>query len=145
MAADFFLFVGVGFLAQLVDGALGMAYGVTATSILLSFGTPPAVASASTHAAETFTTGASGLAHWRAGNVDRRAMIRLAIPGVVGGAIGAFVLTSVPGDAIQPFVSTYLLLMGVIILARAYRAIADRALADQRVTSSASPVASWTP
>ena len=66
---DFVLFVAVGFAAQLVDGAVGMAYGVTGTTVLLSFGVPPATASACVHAAEVFTTGASGLAHWRLGNV----------------------------------------------------------------------------
>lgn len=134
METDFLLFMGVGFVAQLIDGALGMAYGVTATSILLSFGTPPAVASASTHAAETFTTGASGFAHWRAGNVDRRAMVRLAVPGVVGGIVGAVALTSVPGDTTRPFVNAYLLIMGIVIVVRAFRAVAERQLADQPVT-----------
>jgi hypothetical protein len=134
MAADFFLFVCVGFLAQMIDGALGMAYGVTATSILLHFGTPPAVASASIHAAETFTTGASGFAHWRAGNVDRRAVVRLAVPGVVGGILGTVVLTSVPGDTIRPFVNAYLLIMGIVIVVRAFRAVTERQLADQPVT-----------
>jgi uncharacterized protein len=133
METDFFLFMGVGFLAQMVDGALGMAYGVTATSILLSFGTPPAVASASIHAAETFTTGASGFAHWRAGNVDRDALVRLAVPGIIGGILGAFVLGSLPGEAISPFVSAYLLIMGIVILARAFRAVAERGLADHRL------------
>ena len=118
---DLLIFTAVGFLAQLVDGALGMAYGVTATSMLLQFGTPPAVASASIHAAEAFTTGASGLAHWRAGNVDRRLMLRLAVPGVIGGVIGAYLLSSLPGNVIQPIVSLYLLGMGAVIVRRAFR------------------------
>lgn len=96
-----------------------MAYGVTATSVLLQIGTPPAVASASVHAAEAFTTGASGFAHWRLGNVDRRLVVSLAVPGVIGGVIGAYLLTSFPGKAIQPIVSIYLLVMGILILARA--------------------------
>src|SRR4028119_1063704 len=99
MLFDLVIFAAVGFLAQLIDGALGMAYGVTATSVLLQLGTPPAVASASVHAAEAFTTGASGFAHWRLGNVDRKLVIRLAVPGVIGGVIGAYVLTSFPGKA----------------------------------------------
>ena len=121
MFFDLLAFVGVGFLAQLIDGALGMAYGVTATSVLLQLGAPPAVASASTHAAEVFTTGASGFAHWRLGNVDRHLLIRLAVPGVIGGIVGAYLVSSFPGDLIQPFVSVYLLVMGFIILARAFR------------------------
>lgn len=119
MVDDFLLFVAVGFAAQMVDGAIGMAYGVTSTSVLLSFGLPPATASACTHAAETFTTGASGLAHWRFGNVDRSLLWRLAVPGMIGGAIGAYVLTTLPGDAIRPYVSAYLLLLGLFILYKA--------------------------
>jgi uncharacterized membrane protein YfcA len=119
MLTDLLSFTAIGFLAQLVDGALGMAYGVTATSVLLYIGTPPAVASASVHAAEAFTTGVSGFSHWRLGNVDRRLVVRLAVPGVIGGVIGAYLLTSFPGKAIQPFVSVYLLVMGILILARA--------------------------
>lgn len=113
-------FVFVGFLAQLIDGALGMAYGVTATSVLLQLGAPPAVASASVHAAEVFTTGASGLAHWRMRNVDWHLIVRLAVPGVIGGIIGAYLLSSFPADLIRPFISLYLLVMGGVILVRAF-------------------------
>jgi len=116
---DLLLFAVVGFAAQLVDGALGMAYGVTATSVLLSFGIAPAVASASVHAAEVVTTGVSGVAHWRFGNVDRVLFTRLVIPGMLGGAIGAYVLVSIPGEIMRPLVSAYLLAMGAIILLRA--------------------------
>lgn len=118
---DFSLFVLVGAAAQLVDGAIGMAYGVTATSILLSFGTAPATASAAIHAAEVFTTAASGAAHWRAGNVQWDLVRRLAIPGVLGAMAGAALLSVVPGRTIQPVVSLYLLCMGSIILWRALR------------------------
>lgn len=121
MPEEFFWFVGVGFLAQLVDGAIGMAYGVTATSVLLSLGIPPATASACTHAAETVTTGASGLSHWRFGNVDWALFRRLAIPGMIGGGLGAYVLTNLDGDAIKPFISAYLLLLGIFILWKALR------------------------
>lgn len=113
-------FVLVGFLAQIVDGALGMAYGVTSTSVLLSLGVTPAAASASVHAAEIFTTAVSGLSHHRLGNVDKELIKRLLIPGVLGGVLGAYLLTSVPGDLIKPFVSAYLLLMGLIIIRRAF-------------------------
>jgi uncharacterized membrane protein YfcA len=121
MLTDLAIFTAVGFLAQLVDGALGMAYGVTATSVLLQLGTPPAIASASVHAAEVFTTGASALSHWRFGNIARRLVIRLAIPGVIGGMIGAYVLSSFPGHLFRPFISAYLLGMGVLIIIKAYR------------------------
>ena len=119
MWGDVLLFAAVGFAAQIIDGALGMAYGVTATTVLLSLGVAPSVASASVHAAEVFTTGASGLAHWWAGNVDRALLRRLAVPGAIGGATGAYLLTTLPGSIIRPIVSAYLLAMGVLILWRA--------------------------
>jgi uncharacterized protein len=118
---DFLLFVAIGFAAQLVDGALGMAYGVTAMTVLLSLGIPPAPASASVHTAEVVTTGISGLSHWGFGNVDRYLFQRLVVPGMIGGAIGAYVLTAVPGEAVRPFVSAYLLVMGALILLKAMR------------------------
>ena len=131
---DVLLYVVIGFAAQMIDGALGIAYGVTANSVLLSLGVPPATASACVHAAETFTTGASGAAHWRFGNVDRKLLLRLAIPGMIGGAIGAYILAGLPGDAIKPFISAYLLLLGVLIIwkalaARQIKAPAPRAVA----------------
>ncbi|WP_448096170.1 sulfite exporter TauE/SafE family protein [Luteibacter yeojuensis] len=115
---QFLIFVGVGLLAQLVDGALGMAYGVVSNAVLLALGLPPAVASATVHTAEIFTTGVSGGAHALFGNVDWKSFRRLAIPGVVGGVIGAWFLASVPGDAIKPFVYAYLLILGVVVLVR---------------------------
>src|SRR3990170_8856840 len=98
---DILLYVIIGFVAQMIDGAIGMAYGVTASSVLLGLGVPPATTSACVHAAETFTTAASGAAHWRLGNVDRSLLLRLALPGAIGGAIGAYVLTSLPGEAVK--------------------------------------------
>lgn len=121
MWEDFLIFVVVGFGAQIVDGAIGMAYGITSTTFLLTFGVPPATASACVHAAETFTTGASGIAHWKFGNVDRKLLWRLAIPGMIGGALGAYILTELPGDALKPYISGYLLLLGLYILWRALR------------------------
>ncbi|AKC86411.1 sulfite exporter TauE/SafE family protein [Pseudoxanthomonas suwonensis] len=115
----FFWFVLIGLAAQLVDGALGMAYGLVSSSVLLAMGLPPAQVSASIHAAEVFTTGASGASHLAMGNVDKRLFLRLAIPGMVGGIIGAYVLTRIPGEAIRPFVYAYLLVLAVLILVRA--------------------------
>jgi len=117
--SQFLIFVGVGLLAQLVDGALGMAYGVVSNAVLLALGLPPAVASATVHTAEIFTTGVSGGAHALFGNVDWKSFRRLAIPGVIGGVIGAWFLASVPGDTIKPFVYAYLLILGVVVLVRA--------------------------
>jgi len=122
MWEDVLLFIAVGFAAQMVDGAIGMAYGVTSSSVLLSLGVPPATTSACVHAAETFTTAVSGASHWKFGNVDRKLLVRLAIPGMVGGALGAYVLTNIDGDAVKPFISAYLLLIGVLIVWKAVTA-----------------------
>ncbi len=122
MDETWWLFFFVGLLAQLVDGALGMAFGVTATTVMLSFGVSPAQASAMTHIAEIFTTAASGASHWWHRNIDWSIVKRIAIPGVIGGALGATVLANVDGKVIAPFVTVYLALMGAVILARALRA-----------------------
>lgn len=124
MWEDFLLYVAVGLVAQMVDGAIGMAYGVTASSVLMSMGIPPSTTSACVHAAETFTTGASGAAHWKLGNVDKKLVLRLAIPGMIGGAAGAYVLSNIDGHAIKPFIAAYLLIMGAYIIYQALRKIA---------------------
>jgi uncharacterized membrane protein YfcA len=121
MESEFLLFLAIGFGAQMVDGAIGMAYGLIATSIMLGMGTSVSVASASVHAAEMFTTGASGFAHWRLKNVDKALFKRLVVPGMLGGALGAYVLTSTPGEVIKPLVSVYLLGMALTILYKAFR------------------------
>jgi uncharacterized membrane protein YfcA len=113
------LFACIGFMAQAIDGALGMAYGVTATTMLLGLGVEAPIASASVHTAEVFTTGVSGAAHWRLGNVDVTLAGRLALAGVAGGATGAYLSTVLPGPVIRPFVSLYLLAMGIVIVWRA--------------------------
>ena len=115
------LFVVVGFFAQMIDGALGMAYGVSSNTLLLTMGVPPAIASASVHMAEVVTTGISGIAHWRLGNVDKTLFKRLIIPGVIGGVVGAYLLAKLNGDVIKPYISAYLLIMGVIIVWKAIR------------------------
>lgn len=121
METEFFIFCLVGFLAQLVDGALGMAYGVVSSTVLLAFGVPPAQASASVHAAELFTTAASGASHAWQRNVDFKLMARLAPTGIIGGVIGALVLTSIDGDTIRPFVLVYLGLLGAFLILRTFR------------------------
>jgi uncharacterized protein len=121
MEDSFLLFACVGFLAQLVDGALGMAYGVISSSVLLSFGVPPAMASASVHSAEVFTTAASAGSHVWHRNVNWRLFWMLAPAGVAGGVLGAFILTSFDGAVLRPFVAGYLAIMGVYILYRARR------------------------
>ena len=118
---EIWFYILAGFVAQLVDGALGMAYGLTASSFLISAGIAPASASATVHAAEVFTTGFSGLSHHYFGNVDKKLFWRLLIPGVLGAAVGAYVLASLPGEQFRPFVSAYLLIIGVVILVKAFR------------------------
>lgn len=108
----------IGFCAQLVDGSLGMAYGVTSTSLLLMSGIAPAVASASVHMAEVVTTAASGLSHIRFGNVDKQVVRRLIVPGAIGAFLGACFLSNIPGDLIKPFISVFLLLLGIHVLYR---------------------------
>lgn len=108
----------VGFAAQLVDGALGMAYGVTSSSLLLTIGLAPAAASASVHLAEVGTTLASGLSHWRLRNLSRHTVIRLAIPGAIGAFAGAVVLSNLSAESARPAVSFFLAGLGVLILVR---------------------------
>jgi uncharacterized membrane protein YfcA len=118
---EFALFAAVGFLAQLVDGGLGMGYGIISATALLAAGVAPAAVSASTHAAEVFTTAVSGAAHLWHRNVDWRIFWRLAPAGIIGGVVGAYVLTGLSGETVRPFVVAYLAIMGVLILRRAIR------------------------
>ena len=117
--ADLIPFIAVGFAAQLVDGALGMAFGVISNTLLLSLGMPPATASASVHAVECFTTGVSGLSHTLFRNVDWRLFGRLVVPGVIGGVLGAYVLTRIPAETARPAVLLYLTAIGVYLIWRA--------------------------
>lgn len=120
MEDSFILFAVVGFLAQIVDGALGMAYGVVSSSVLLAFGVPPAAASASVHAAELFTTAASAGSHVWHRNVNWRLFCALAPAGMAGGVAGTYILTSFEGDLLRPLVAAYLGVMGFYILWRAF-------------------------
>jgi uncharacterized membrane protein YfcA len=134
---SFWLAAGVGLFAQIIDGALGMAYGITATTFLLSTGVSPAVASASVHMAEIFTTGFSGISHWRFGNVDKALFKRLLIPGMVGAITGAWILTSVDGKTIKPWISVYLVVMGLYVLSKAFRTIKRRTEPPKHVATLA--------
>src|SRR5678815_4559054 len=124
MHLNILLYVLVGFIAQMIDGALGMAYGVSSNTFLLSLGIPPAAASASVHMAEVVTTGISGFSHWRLGNVDWKLVRRLLLPGIVGGVAGAYLLTSIDGNIIKPYIAAYLLVMGGVILYKAFTMVA---------------------
>ena len=108
----------VGFAAQFIDGTLGMGYGVSSTSLLMAVGLAPAIASASVHTAEIATTLVSGIAHHQLGNVKRELVIPMVIPGVIGGSLGAYFLSSIPGKTIKPWVAGLLLTMGCLIVYR---------------------------
>ncbi len=120
----------IGFLAQLIDGALGMAYGVTSTSLLLAFGLVPAIASATVHIAEVVTTAASGIFHIKFGNVDRQAVFKLIIPGSIGAFLGACFLSNLPGDVVKPYISLFLLFLGGYVLFRFL--LIDHSKSEQR-------------
>ncbi len=118
---DILSFIIVGFFAQLVDGCLGMAYGVLSNSFLISLGVPSAASSASVHFAKIFTTGVSGAFHFKLGNVDNALFKELLFPGVLGGILGAYLLVTTPSSAIKPFIASYLILMGITIIYRAFK------------------------
>ncbi len=116
-------FITIGFAAQIIDGALGMAFGVISSTLMVSvMGVPPARASAGVHLVEVFTTAASGLSHALHNNVDWPLFARLVVPGVVGGVLGAYVLINVAGDVTRPFVMSYLSLIGLYLLWKSFRA-----------------------
>jgi len=118
---DFINGLTIGIIAQTIDGAIGMAYGVTATTFMLSQGFSPAIASSSVHIAEIFTTGASGLSHWRLNNINKKLFLSLVFPGVIGGLIGVLILTNIDGKIIKPFISVYLIFMGIFIIAKSVK------------------------
>jgi len=130
MHLNILLYILVGFIAQMIDGALGMAYGVSSNTFLLSLGIPPAAASASVHMAEVVTTGISGFSHWKLGNVDWKLVRRLLVPGVIGGVIGAYLLTSIDGNILKPYIAAYLLFMGGFIIYKAFTMKTEHKLDD---------------
>ena len=123
-----------GFIAQLVDGSLGMGYGVTSTSLLLTLGLAPALASASVHLAEIGTSAVSGASHWKLGNVNMRVLLIMGIPGGIGAFMGAVVLSNLALDAARPMVSLVLLALGGVIL---FRFIHGRRVAAARAAIDA--------
>jgi uncharacterized membrane protein YfcA len=126
MTSESLLLFAIGFFAQLVDGALGMAFGVLSNTAMLMMGLPPAQASALVHTAEVFTTGASAASHIYHRNVDWRFVWRLGITGVLGAILGAWILSNLDVSAARRYVYVYLLLMGIYILLKAMRIAAAR-------------------
>ncbi len=130
MPEEIWIFIAIGFFAQLVDGALGMAFGVLSTSSLLAFGIAPATASAMVHATEIFTTAASGASHVWHRNVNWGLVARLAPAGMIGGAIGAYLLANVDAEFIGPIVSIYQIAKGFLIIFKAFRPLWPREVRD---------------
>ena len=117
--SDLVFYLLVGVVAQLVDGSLGMGYGATATSFLLTLGVPPAVSSTSVHLSEMFTTGASAISHFKFKNINKKLFRTLLIPGVIGSVIGAYLLSDViDGNVINPYISAYMIVLGGIIVSK---------------------------
>lgn len=121
MTIDLLLYAAIGFAAQMIDGAIGMGYGVIASSVLVASGMPPAMASAAVHVTKIPTGIASGLSHWKFGNIDWPVCRRLILPGLIGGIVGASVIALLPLHVIRPLAALYLGLMGVLMILRAMR------------------------
>lgn len=112
-------FILIGFAAQMIDGALGMAFGVITNTLMVGvMGVPPALASQRVHVVECFTTATSGISHLLNGNIDKKLFVRLLIPGVIGGVTGAYLLSSIDAATIKPFVLLYLAGIGIYLLVR---------------------------
>jgi uncharacterized membrane protein YfcA len=128
LSTDFYFFILAGFIAQMIDGALGMAYGVSATTFLLTMGVPLSAASASIHVSEVFTSGASGLMHLKFQNVNKKLFKSLVLPGIIGAALGAYVLSSL--DAfdyiLKPVIACYTFYLGVVIIRKAIIGVKKR-------------------
>lgn len=119
---DLFTFIGIGIVAQLLDGALGMGYSVACSSFLLGLGLAPAYTSATVHLAKAFNTGASGISHLRFNSLNQKLFRSLLIPGVAGSILGAWLLASIlNADSVKPFIALYLLLLGILILLKPFR------------------------
>jgi len=119
------VFAGIGFIAQMIDGGLGMGFGITSNAIMICFGATPAISSASVHVSKIFTSGISGARHWKTGNVSKRLFWNLMIPGVVGGALGAYLLSVIDGERIKPFIAIYLFFLGIAITNKAFRKLEE--------------------
>ncbi|WP_026992383.1 sulfite exporter TauE/SafE family protein [Flavobacterium subsaxonicum] len=129
--STFFIFMGVGFFAQVIDGALGMAYGVSCTTLLMNFGIPASLASASVHTSEIFTTGISGLSHIKFKNIDKGLFFKIVITGTLGAVLGAYLISDYfDGNIIKPYISAYLILLGCYII---YKGVANKSAQNKTV------------
>ncbi|TAE21327.1 MAG: sulfite exporter TauE/SafE family protein [Cytophagales bacterium] len=121
---EIFYFLMAGFVAQMIDGALGMAYGVTATTFLMSVGISPLHATASVHSSEIFTSGVSGYMHLKFGNINSKLFKAVLIPGVIGAALGAWLISELSSfeqyaKMLQPVISVYTAFLGILIIRKA--------------------------
>lgn len=128
-----FLYIVVGFFAQMIDGTLGMAYGVSSTTFLISAGVSPKIASASVHLSEVCTTFVSGISHLSFKNINKTLFKKLIIPGIIGGVIGAYIIINVSSEIIKPLINIYLVIMGITILIKAFKSIVHKELADNKI------------
>jgi uncharacterized membrane protein YfcA len=120
--SEFLLFLLIGIFAQLVDSTLGMGYGVTSTSFLLTFGVSPATSSMGVHVAEMFTTGASAISHYKFKNINKKLVLNLVVPGVIGAILGAYILSDViDGNVIKPYIAIYMIILAVVIIVKGLR------------------------
>lgn len=119
----FFWALLFGVVAALIDGSLGMAYGVAGTAFLLGYGISPVKAVAYIHIAEIFVSGSSGLNHWKIGNIDTKLFKKLLIPGIIGAILGALIIAKVKIPYLSIIISIYLLFMGIFLIAKAYSKI----------------------
>ena len=120
---QFLVFILIGFAAQLVDGALGMAYGLISSSFLLAAGVSPATTAATVMFAGTFTSGTSAISHHRFGNVHSPLFKKLVVPGILGAAMGSYLVTRLNGDSIRPYITAYLISMGLYVVIKSFRDI----------------------
>lgn len=117
---EFLIYFMIGVIAQMVDGTLGMGYGATSTSFLLAYGVPPAISSTGVHVSEMFTTGASAISHYKFGNINKKLVRYLLLPGVLGSITGAYLLSDIiDGERVKPFIAAYMIVLAIIIIKRA--------------------------
>ena len=122
LSYEFLIFLLIGVFAQLVDGTLGMGYGATSTSFLLTFGVSPITSSTAVHVAEMFTTGASAISHYKFKNIDKKLVYNLIIPGLIGSVIGAYLLANViDGNTIRPYIAVYMIVLAILIIIKGLR------------------------
>lgn len=124
--SEILIFIIVGFIAQVINGSLGMSYGTLSVAILLTIGIPPVIASTSVHISKAVTGYASGLSHWKLGNVEKKLALKLIASGIAGGIVGAFVLSWLPEGILSPFIAIYLLATGLMICLRSFRQVVGK-------------------